>query len=146
MIEVLIPGDYWQPVLPRDGGDPDVVLRDRMTLCLQFVSDFRVQTGSAGIDAKDTANALEVIESCFCLMANSRPYQSEPVLAENHNRKMQFPLRLKNVEEFGAILQECREGVGVQDHFQSSGSTLPNSESIVAWTLATASASCLREP
>ncbi len=86
MIEVLIEADDRLTMLPRQGGDPDVILRYRATFLAQFLSNARIGAGSRLVDEEDSGFADQMVEQARQSATVAGSDQSEPVLPDDHHR------------------------------------------------------------
>jgi hypothetical protein len=117
MVKMSISAEHWQPVLPSDGGNPEVVHRDRSPCGLELEADFGIMTGGDFIRTQDGRR-------CECSVQPSAHFFAKPGL-ENAKTKFRQSgdwdtelICLRNVDdEFRFILPPSGEAVGIDDHF-----------------------------
>src|ERR1035437_5207483 len=123
--------EYRQAVLTRQGGNPEVIRRNRAPLALEKLTDIRVVPGSSRVHGQHLVARSRFREPVFVAHAVARLPDAVSVFAE-HNRRQGDPGGLaQDGFERQVAVRQGRQPVRVQNHFQSSGSILPNSSAMI---------------
>jgi hypothetical protein len=67
-------------VLSGEGGDPDIMIWNRLPLALQFIAKQCVEDRGCGVDAKCLNIELKSCKASFVFRPMARPQESKPVL------------------------------------------------------------------
>jgi len=86
---MLVTADDRQLVLPGESSDPQVVLRNRLSLAAKLGADFGVGRGRVGIDEQDRRARVQGFEELVESLAVPRGRQTLPVLADHDDGEMQ---------------------------------------------------------
>jgi hypothetical protein len=130
LIEVGIVTKERQSVLAYQGGDPEVVFRYRLASLAKLMPDFRVNAAGFGSDVKDGAVSLQIIQPFLASRSLAGRLDSVPVFAQHDDwQRDSYGRVLKMAENACVRVCEGGNGVGIEDHFQSSGLILSNSSS-----------------
>lgn len=131
LIEVGIVTQDGKSILSGECCDPQIVFGNGLAGNAKLMSDFGVNAARFGGDIENGAVGLQFIQPFLAHGALARRFEAIPVFAQDYDwqrdRRGKF---LNALEEAGARIGKRGDGVGVEDHFQSSGSIRSNSSSM----------------
>jgi hypothetical protein len=130
VIEVIVSCDHWQIMLPCQGSNPDIVLRNRTAHLPQLFSQHRIVRGRFDFDRKHNGVMNQEIEQTAQAASFARSGKTVSVLSDDDHRKMMPVFSLQSLGDRPITAEEGRKSIRVENHRHSDGSIRSRSVSM----------------
>jgi len=113
--EVSVSSDEWHPMMPCQGGNPEIVGRNGSAGGLQLMADFGVALGGLANDSKKIEIGKIRLEPGLVGSTQPRLLNSVQVFAEDDYGEGQFGFIRNDSQEFLVAVGKCRKGICIED-------------------------------
>lgn len=113
VVKVTVTADDRLAVLPRQSGDPDVVLWNRPPLLAQIVPHLRVGFGCSLVDRQDEGFSDEDLQEPFEMAAAVRAAEPIEVLTDDDDREVVLLISGEYLAQSGVTSKKIGNGVSV---------------------------------